>query len=78
VSPLSANAPIAISGPFRDPDIAIDPTGTAGEGLFDRIISLADPILALLPVVDLGTAKDRDCGALLRGDVKGSKKDGPK
>jgi hypothetical protein len=29
-------------------------------------------------VVDLGTAKDRDCGALLRGDVKGSKQDGPK
>lgn len=74
-SPLSANAPIAITGKFRDPDLAIDPTRTAGEGLFDRIVSLADPILALLPVVDLGTAEDRDCDALLRGDVHGSKKD---
>ena len=77
VSPLSANAPIAIMGPFRNPEISIDPTRTAGEGLFDRIISLADPILALLPVVDLGSAEDRDCGALLRGDVKGSKKKEP-
>jgi uncharacterized protein involved in outer membrane biogenesis len=72
VSPLSANAPIAITGTFHDPEISIDPTGTAGEGLFDRIVSLADPILALLPVMDLGTAKDRDCAALMRGDVKGS------
>lgn len=76
-SPLSANAPIAITGTFGDPSIAIDPTRTAGEGLFDRIISLADPILALLPIVDLGLAEDRDCGALLRGNVEGSKKDGP-
>lgn len=74
-SPLSANAPIAITGRFHDPSIAIDPTRTAGEGLFDRIISLADPILALLPFVDLGTAEDRYCPALLRGDIEGSKKD---
>lgn len=74
-SPLSANAPIAVTGKFSDPDIAIDPTGTAGEGLFDRIISLADPILALLPIIDLGTAEDRDCAALLRGDIEGSKRE---
>lgn len=71
---LSANAPIAIGGTFRNPQISIDPTDTAGEGLFDEIVSLADPILALLPVIDLGTAKDRNCPALLRGDLKGSKK----
>lgn len=78
VSPLSANAPIAIMGPFGNPEISIDPTDTAGEGIFDSIVSLADPILALLPVVDLGTAEDRDCAALMRGDVKGSKKEEPK
>ena len=72
VSPLSANAPIAVTGTFHDPEVSIDPTGTAGEGLFDRIVSLADPILALLPVMDLGTAKDRNCAALMQGDVKGS------
>jgi hypothetical protein len=72
---LSANAPIAVSGTLKEPAVSIDPTLTAGEGLFDTIVSLADPILALLPVVDLGTAEDRRCAALLQGDVKGSKQE---
>jgi hypothetical protein len=33
-------------------------------GRFGGRIRLADPILALPPVMDLGTAKDRNCAAL--------------
>jgi uncharacterized protein involved in outer membrane biogenesis len=62
-SPLSANAPIAISGPLGSPNVAIDTLGTEGEGgVAEAIGKILNPVLALLPFFDLGAAEDIDCG----------------
>lgn len=62
VSLLSANAPIALNGPFRSPDIAIDPTHTSdAQGIGKVLGEIVNPIIALLPFVDLGLGEDTDC-----------------
>lgn len=62
VSLLSANAPIAVGGTFADPTIAIDTLGTTGTGgATEAIGKIVNPILALLPFVDLGLAEDTAC-----------------
>lgn len=69
VSLLSANAPIAISGIFKDPDIAVDPLGTEDKGgLVEAIGKVLNPLAALVPLVDLGLGKDADCGSLQPAD----------
>lgn len=65
VSLLSANAPVAITGTMRHPEIAIDTLNTEDEGgLPEAIGKIVNPILALLPFVDLGLGEDADCREL--------------
>lgn len=62
VSLLSANAPVAVTGTFASPKIAVDPLKTSGKGgLKEKLGAIVNPILALLPFVDLGLGQDTDC-----------------
>lgn len=59
-------SPIAISGPLTAPKIGIDGGAVAGQiGLGAALGALINPLVALLPFVDPGLAKDANCGALI-------------
>lgn len=59
-------SPITISGPLTAPKIGIDAGAVAGQvGLGTVLGALINPLVALLPFVDPGLAKDANCGALI-------------
>ncbi|WP_082572286.1 AsmA family protein [Brevundimonas sp. Root1423] len=61
-------SPITISGPLTAPKIGIDSAAVAGQvGLGAVLGALVNPLVALLPFVDPGLAKDANCGALISG-----------
>lgn len=56
--------------PYRltPPRIGIDKTAIVGQvGLGTVLGALINPLVALLPFVDPGLAKDANCGALISG-----------
>lgn len=59
-------APIVIRGPLTAPRIGVDQASVAGQvGLGAALGALINPLVALLPFVDPGLAKDANCGALI-------------
>lgn len=61
-------APITIRGPLMAPKIGVDQASVAGQvGLGAALGALINPLVALLPFVDPGLAKDANCGALISG-----------
>lgn len=61
-------SPITISGPLTAPRVGIDQAAVAGQvGLGVALGALINPLVALLPFVDPGLAKDANCGALISG-----------
>ena len=61
-------SPITISGPLTAPRIGVDQAAIAGQiGLGAALGALINPLVALLPFVDPGLAKDANCGALISG-----------
>ncbi|HEX2580987.1 MAG TPA: AsmA family protein [Dongiaceae bacterium] len=62
VSLLSANAPVAVTGSFTGVTIAVDPTYTANKSGIEKVLgAIVNPILAVIPFVDLGLGQDTDC-----------------
>lgn len=63
----SIPAPILVRGPLRSPAILPDPATLAARGgaaaLFGAVLT---PLAALIPTIQLGLGKDKDCDALLR------------
>lgn len=61
-------SPITLSGPLTAPRIGVDRAAIAGQvGLGAALGALINPLVALLPFVDPGLAKDANCGALISG-----------
>jgi hypothetical protein len=61
-------SPITIRGPLTAPKVGIDSASVAGQvGLGAALGALINPLVALLPFVDPGLAKDANCGALISG-----------
>jgi len=61
-------SPITVSGPLTAPRVGIDQAAVAGQvGLGVALGALINPLVALLPFVDPGLAKDANCGALISG-----------
>lgn len=59
-------SPITISGLLTAPKVGIDAGAVAGQvGLGTVLGALINPLVALLPFVDPGLAKDANCGALI-------------
>ena len=59
-------SPINITGPLTAPKIGIDKAAIVGQvGLGTVLGALINPLVALLPFVDPGLAKDANCGALI-------------
>ncbi|HEX5464026.1 MAG TPA: AsmA-like C-terminal region-containing protein, partial [Burkholderiales bacterium] len=65
-SPLALKGPIAIAGTFKHPDIKpVIGKEAARVGAAIVLGVLATPLAALLPLIDLGNAKNSDCSALI-------------
>lgn len=59
-------SPITVQGPLAAPRVGIESGAVAGQvGLATALGALINPLVALLPFVDPGLAKDANCGALI-------------
>lgn len=58
--------PITIRGPFLAPKVGLDPSKAVGQGgVAAALGSLVNPLVALLPFLTAGEAKDADCAGLV-------------
>lgn len=65
-SPLALRSPIFIRGSFAKPVVGVDKGRVALRALGSVALGVLNPLLALIPLVDLGPGKDSDCAHLVR------------
>ena len=65
-SPLALRSPIYIRGNFAAPDVQVDKVRMAARGIGAVVLGFINPLLAVIPLIDLGPGKDSDCGQLVR------------
>lgn len=65
-SPLALRSPIYIRGNFVAPDVQVDKVRMAARGIGAVVLGFINPLLAVIPLIDLGPGKDSDCGQLVR------------
>ncbi len=59
-------APINIRGRIASPQVSVEPGGIVAQGgIAAALGALISPLAAILPFVELGTAEDANCGALV-------------
>lgn len=78
---ISLRGPVHIRGGFAKPDVKLETGRIAARGLGAAALGLANPLLALIPLIEQGPGKDSDCGRLLasvpvEGGKGGRKDDG--
>jgi uncharacterized protein involved in outer membrane biogenesis len=62
---LHVHAPITITGPVDNPKIGMDAGKILPQGALAAALAFVSPLVALLPFVDPGLAKNADCGAVI-------------
>jgi len=62
----SLRSPIYVRGTLADPDVQVDMGSVAARGLGAIALSMVNPLLLLVPLIDAGPGKDSDCGQLVR------------
>jgi AsmA protein len=65
-SPLALRSPIYVRGSFARPDVQVDKGRVALRAIGAVALGLANPLLALIPLIDAGPGKDSDCQILIR------------
>ncbi len=65
-SPLALRSPITIRGSFAQPQVGVDKGRLAARAAGALALGLVNPLLAFLPLVDVGPGQDRDCAQLVR------------
>jgi uncharacterized protein involved in outer membrane biogenesis len=65
-SPFALRSPIFIRGSFAKPAVGVDKTRVVARAVGAVALSLVNPLLALIPLIDPGPGKDSDCGPLLQ------------
>lgn len=69
---VALRGPIEITGTFKNPKVGPDLKNAAGRGIAAVALGWATGGLgALIPLIDLGGAKDSDCGALIQEAIAG-------
>ncbi|MET0272546.1 MAG: AsmA family protein [Phenylobacterium sp.] len=59
-------APITMSGPIKSPKLGVEFGGAIAQGGIATVLAtMVNPLLAILPFIDPGMAKDANCGALV-------------
>lgn len=68
---LSAQAPLIAKGPFKEPNVYPDPKTLAAKAAASFALGAAlTPAAAIIPWIELGLAKDTECGALIKAAKK--------
>jgi hypothetical protein len=63
---LRLNAPISITGSLSHPKVGVKAGKALGQGgLVVGLAALVSPLAAILPMIDVGMAKDANCGGLI-------------
>jgi hypothetical protein len=63
---MRLNAPILITGSLSHPKVGVEAVKALGQGgLVVGLASLVSPLAAVLPLIDVGMAKDANCGGLM-------------
>jgi len=78
---IALRSPITVRGSFAQPAVDIDKGRIAMRGLGALALGIANPFLALAPLVEAGPGMDSDCGRLIKEAsqaVKSQKKPGKK
>lgn len=65
-SPLALRSPIHIRGSFVRPEVKVDKARITARALGAIALGMANPLLALIPLIDAGPGSDRDCRQLIR------------
>ncbi|WP_265943917.1 AsmA family protein [Dechloromonas sp. A34] len=64
-SPLALRSPIHVRGTLAQPDISVDRRIVAARALGAIALGAVNPLLALIPLIDLGPGGDSDCRQLI-------------
>lgn len=65
LSLVALRTPIHVEGSFRQPDVSLDKGKLALRGLGAIALGAVNPALALMPLIDSGSAEDSDCRRLI-------------
>lgn len=65
-SPLALRSPIYVRGSFAKPVVGVDKGRIAARALGALGLSLVNPLLTLIPLIDAGPGADSDCAQLIR------------
>lgn len=65
-SPLAARTPLTLSGPLKNPNVGVEPTGLAARAGGAAVLSLLNPLAAIIPFIEPGGGEDTDCRGLIR------------
>lgn len=75
---ISLRSPILVRGTFANPQVDVDRARLAVRGLGALALGVANPLLALAPLVEAGPGPDSDCGRLLeQARAAGKPRKGP-
>lgn len=68
---LALRSPIYVRGSFAQPEVLVDKGRMAARALGALALGLANPLLALAPLIDAGPGHDSDCAQLVRQAKRG-------
>jgi uncharacterized protein involved in outer membrane biogenesis len=65
-SPVALRSPIHVKGSFSDPDIQLDTARVAARGIGAVALGLINPLLALIPLVEMGPGIENQCKTMIQ------------
>lgn len=74
-SPVALRTPIHVGGTFAHPAVDLDKGRIAARGAGALALGLLNPLLVLIPLVEMGPGIDSDCGRLIHSAQKPMRKD---
>ena len=63
---VALRGPIYVRGSFANPDVKLATGRIAARGIGAIALGIVNPLLALLPLIEIGPGMDSDCGRLIR------------
>lgn len=65
-SPVALRSPIYVKGSFSRPEVDVDKTHIVVRGAGAVALGLVSPVLALIPLIEMGPGVESECGRLIK------------